>query len=605
MSGYSGSRGSSYSAGSSRDAPYRSSRQPRDHRGGDFSHSSSRGGGRGGGGSRYGGGGGRGGGRRGGGRGGGFGGGRGGGSSDFGVKFGQAGAGLSRIDWENKTLLPFQKDFYKENPETTNQTDEAVAAWRKKHDIQCFSGYQDNVKGADPGRGGRGGRGGYRGYDAPQPTQSSSGGGPKVPNPLMKFEHGEFPEVIMKAIHRAGFESPTPIQSATWPMVLQGKNVIGIARTGSGKTLAFLLPAIVHINAQPHIRHGDGPIALVIAPTRELACQIEEEVAKFACNTRHCCVYGGAKKWDQKRKLRGGVEIIIATPGRLLDFLETGVTNFKRITYSVIDEADRLLDMGFEPQLNAIMGQIRPDRQMMMFSATWPKEVRALARTYLVPDGDDSNVFQVAVGNMNSLVANSDVTQKIRFMQQGDKIGELKKLLDEAKAEDENGKVLCFISTKRMTNRMQDILWNDGYYVTCMHGDKEQNQRDRALNDFKTGRMKIMLATDVASRGIHVDDIKYVINFDFPNQIEDYVHRIGRTGRAGNKGTAVSFFVDETDGFRAKDLIKVLRDAKQEVPEHLLKFQNARRGGGGRRGGRGYGGGRRGGGYGGGGGRRW
>merc|ERR1712087_580239 len=234
------------------------------------------------------------------------------------------------------------------------------------------------------------------------------------------------------------------------------------------------------------------------------------------------------------------------------------------------------------------------------------KEVRALAKTYQVHNGDDSNVLQVAVGNMNSLVANQDVTQKIKFMAQHDKISELKKILDEVKTEDANAKVLCFISTKKMTNRMQDILWNDGYYVTCMHGDKEQNQRDRALNDFKTGRMRIMLATDVASRGIHVDDINYVINFDFPTQIEDYVHRIGRTGRAGNKGTAVSFFVDETDGFRAKDLVKVLRDAKQEVPEHLLRFQN--RGGGGRRRG-GYrryggGGGRRRGGYGGGGGGR-
>merc|ERR1712087_154021 len=207
------------------------------------------------------------------------------------------------------------------------------------------------------------------------------------------------------------------------------------------------------------------------------------------------------------------------------------------------------------------------------------KEVRALAKTYLVHNGDDSNVFQVAVGNMNSLVANQDVTQKIRFMAQNDKISELKKLLDEAKDEDPNGKVLCFISTKKMTNRMNDALWNAGYYVTCMHGDKEQSQRDRALNDFKSGRMKIMLATDVASRGIHVDDIKYVINFDFPMQIQDYVHRIGRTGRAGNKGTAISFFVDETDGFRAKDLIKVLRDAKQEVPEHLLRFRNMKGGG--------------------------
>jgi len=532
MPGYGGSRGSSYSSRGRRDNPY--------------------GGGRGGGRGGYGGG-------RGGGRGG-YGGGRGGGggrrrnapSSEFGIKFGQPGAGLTIIDWASKTLLPFKRDFYEEHAETAALSDAKVANWRKKYTIECYAGYQDNLD-KKPNR--------------PEDLK-------RIPKPMLKFDHFAFPPDIMGAIKDAGFDSPTPIQSATWPMVLQGKNVIGIARTGSGKTLAFLLPAIVHLRAQPRLQYGDGPIAIIIAPTRELACQIEGEVAKFARNTRHCCVYGGAKKFPQVRKLKQGVEIVIATPGRLIDFLENNATNFKRVTYVVIDEADRMLDMGFEPQLNALMGQVRPDRQMMMFSATWPKDVRALARTYLVNQGDGRDVLQVAVGNMNTLVANRDVTQKVKFVGAYDKEDELRTLLNHVRKEDKDAKVLCFIATKRQTSQMQQTLWNDGYYATCMHGDKEQPARDRALHDFRTGKMKIMLATDVASRGIHVDDIKYVVNFDMPMNIEDYVHRIGRTGRAGNKGTAITFFVENQDCNHAKDLIKVLRDAKQEVPERLLKYQH-------------------------------
>jgi len=494
-------------------------------------------------------------------------------SSDFGIKFGQAGAGLVAVDWSNVKLLPFQKNFYTENENTKNNTTKNIESWQKEHDIECYAGYHDQIKGANEGR-----KSWNKRFDEP-PKIKQNKEYKNVPKPIMEFEDAAFPQIIMRAINKAGFERPTAIQSATWPMVLSGNNVIGIARTGSGKTLAFLLPAIVHINAQPKIRYGDGPIAVIIAPTRELACQIEGEVKKFACNIRHCCVYGGAKKWDQKRKLKSGVEIVIATPGRLLDFLESNVTNFRRVTYAVIDEADRLLDMGFEPQLNAIMNQIRPDRQMMMFSATWPKEVRSLAKKYMVgEDGNDHNVFQVAIGSMNKLMANQDVVQKVQFMGKQDKIQNLKKIIDETMSEDKESKILVFISTKKMCNMMQGILWEDGYYVTCIHGDKEQKQRDRALNDFKTGKMKIMLATDVASRGIHVDDIRLVINFDFPTAIEDYVHRIGRTGRAGNKGVAISFFVEEVDGYRAKDLIKVLKDAKQEIPEQLKKYRGSNRG---------------------------
>jgi len=579
MSGYGGSRGSGGYSSGSRYSPYGSSRGGGGGGGGCYScgengHISrdcpSKSGGYG---SRGGRGGSRGGyGGRGGGRGG-FGGGFGskGDRSEYGIKFGTAGAGLTPIDWASKTLNPFQRDFYKEHPETAKTTDVEVMEWRKEHGIDVFKGYHDSL-------------------DAAKRAEQRST--QKHPKPIMKFEHFAFPADIMAAVKKAGFEAPTPIQSATWPLVLSGCNVIGIAKTGSGKTLAFLFPAIVHLRAQPPVSRGDGPIALIVAPTRELAQQIEGEVAKFAGYCRHAVIYGGAPKHQQIRNLRQNPEIVCGTPGRILDFLETGITNFRRITYVVCDEADRMLDMGFEPQLNCILGQVRPDRQMLLYSATWPKEVRQLAKEYVCADGDDSLVYQVAVGGMDKLVAVKSVTQKIMFPAPYDKQAELKKIIDEALAENKDTKMLVFIATKRMCNQMHHELWSDGYWVTCMHGDKEQSQRESALKDFRSGQMKIMLATDVAARGIHVDDINIVVNFDFPNNCEDYVHRIGRTGRAGKKGTAITFFNKQTDASRAADLIKCLEQAEQPVPPELRSIRSY--GGGGSRYGRRSGGGFRG-----------
>jgi len=470
-------------------------------------------------------------------------------------------------------LTPFQRDFYTESANTTNQSDDAVEEWKKEHDIECLAGYHDSMKGTEDEKPSWSKR-----WNEKESNQKSKNDKP-IPKPIMHFKDASFPHYIQSSIDKAGFDAPTPIQSLTWPILLAGGDVIGIARTGSGKTLSFLMPAMIHIAAQPAVKRGDGPVALVIAPTRELAVQIEGEVIKFASRIRHCCVYGGASRYPQKKALYGGVSIIIATPGRLLDFIESGVTHLRRVTYCVIDEADRLLDMGFEPQLNAIMNQIRPDRQMMMFSATWPKDVRQLAKKYMVKDGDDSNVFQVAIGgSFSKLQANENVTQQIEFYSKTEKIEKLKGHIDDVVKADKEAKVLVFVATKKMTNYLYENLWQDGYWATCIHGDKQQSARDRALNDFKSGKMKILLATDVASRGIHVDDIKLVINFDFPTQIEDYVHRIGRTGRAGSKGTAITFFDTEEDAPRAKDLIKVLKDAKQEVPEKLYKYQHSKGG---------------------------
>merc|ERR1719427_1762293 len=273
-------------------------------------------------------------------------------------------------------------------------------------------------------------------------TGNSSG--EAVNRPVETFHEANFPNYILKELANAGFVSPTPIQCQGWPMAMSGQDVIGIAKTGSGKTLAFLLPAIVHINAQPLLKPGDGPIVLILAPTRELAVQIKGEADKFGYTSsiKNTCVYGGAPRRVQAQNLKDGVEICIATPGRLMDFLEQGTTNLYRVTYLVLDEADRMLDMGFEPQIRKILSQVRPDRQTLLWSATWPKDgqVQRLTHEFL------SDPIRVTVGS-EELSANKDVKQIIQIVNtKWDKDERLNELLRQHGRE----KMLIFCNTKRM-----------------------------------------------------------------------------------------------------------------------------------------------------------
>jgi len=358
---------------------------------------------------------------------------------------------------------------------------------------------------------------------------------------------------------------------------------VGLAETGSGKTLAFVLPGIVHINAQPILQPGDGPIVLILAPTRELAVQIQEVCNTFGTTSRikNCCVYGGVPKGPQIRDLSRGVEIVIATPGRLIDMLEGGKTNLRRVTYLVLDEADRMLDMGFEPQIRKIVDQIRPDRQTLMWSATWPKEVKALAHEFLSQD-----MIQINIGSMD-LAANHRVTQIVDIVQEYEKQPKLLKLLE---ATMDGGRILIFTQTKKGADQLQRLLRHEGWPALAIHGDKSQQERDATLAEFRTGRSPIMVATDVAARGLDVKDIKYVINYDFASTAEDYVHRIGRTGRAGASGTAYSFFTS-SDFKLAKKLIKILTEAGQDIPQQLHHYAAMSKASGGPKGsfrGRGY-----------------
>jgi ATP-dependent RNA helicase DDX5/DBP2 len=419
-----------------------------------------------------------------------------------GDKMSQLGAGLKQQNYDLSTLPKFEKSFYKEDPAVTARSQKEVDEFRKKKEISIT--------------------------------------GKNVPRPVETFDEAGFPAYVMSEVKAQGFAGPTAIQSQGWPMALSGRDVVGIAETGSGKTLSYCLPGIVHINAQPLLAPGDGPIVLVLAPTRELAVQIQQEMTKFGKSSRirNTCVYGGVPKGGQIRDLARGVEVVIATPGRLIDMLESGKTNLRRVTYLVLDEADRMLDMGFEPQIRKIIGQIRPDRQTCMWSATWPKEVRQLAADF------QTDFIQVNIGSLD-LSANHRITQIVEVVSEFEKRDRMTKHL-EGIMEDRNNKILIFTGTKRVADEITRFLRQDGWPALSIHGDKQQNERDWVLNEFKTGKSPIMVATDVASRGIDVRDITHVFNYDYPNNSEDYVHRIGRTGRAGRTGTAITLFSTES-----------------------------------------------------------
>uniref|UniRef100_A0A669CVZ8 RNA helicase n=1 Tax=Oreochromis niloticus TaxID=8128 RepID=A0A669CVZ8_ORENI len=449
------------------------------------------------------------------------------------MKFGNPGERLRKKRWNLDELPKFEKNFYTEHLEVQRYE---VEDFRKRKEI----------------------------------TIRGSG----CPKPVTAFHHAQFPQYVMDVLMQQNFKEPTAIQSQGFPAALSGRDMVGIAQTGSGKTLAYLLPAIVHINHQPYLERGDGPICLVLAPTRELAQQVQQVAYDYGKSSRikSTCVYGGAPKGPQIRDLERGVEICIATPGRLIDFLEAGKTNLRRCTYLVLDEADRMLDMGFEPQIRKIVEQIRPDRQTLMWSATWPKEVRQLAEDFL------RDYIQINIGALE-LSANHNILQIVDVCMETEKDNKLIQLMEEIMAEKEN-KTIIFVETKKRCDDLTRRMRRDGWPAMCIHGDKSQPERDWVLTEFRSGKAPILIATDVASRGLDVEDVKFVINYDYPSSSEDYVHRIGRTARSTNKGTAYTFF---TPGNlrQARDLVRVLEEARQAINPKLLQLVDSGRGGGG------------------------
>lgn len=370
----------------------------------------------------------------------------------------ELGQNLHQPKWDVARLTKFEKFFYHEHPGVANRSQMEVHSFYATSEITVLGG--------------------------------------NCPKPIMFFPEASFPDYINAVIQQQSWTSPTPIQAQGWPIALSGRDMVGIAQTGSGKTLAFLLPAIVHINHQPYLQKGDGPICLVLVPTRELAQQVSEVATLFGTtsNVRHVCVYGGASKGPQIRDLERGAEICIATPGRLIDLLESNKTNLRRCTYLVLDEADRMLDMGFEPQIRKIVEQVRPDRQTLMWSATWPKEVRKLSEEFL------KDYIQINVGALE-VHANHNILQIVDVCDEMEKPYKLNRLLREIMAEAEN-KTLIFVETKKRADELTMRMRREGWHAVCIHGDKSQPERDHVLHEFRSGRSSILVATDVAARGL-------------------------------------------------------------------------------------------------------
>lgn len=394
-------------------------------------------------------------------------------------------------------------------------------------------------------------------------TEAQVRGDGKVPKPFTTFNSCGFPKPIMATLFSLGFAAPTPIQAYCWPVAGGGRDVVGIAKTGSGKTLAFLLPPFTTFLGS---RPGYGPNMLVMTPTRELACQIQLEAERFGkrVDIYSVCVYGGAPRGPQLRELRAGAHLVVGTPGRLNDYLEGGELTLENCKNLVLDEADRMLDMGFEPQIRTLIKAIPRDRQTMMFSATWPREVRNLAQDYL------HRPVYIQIGS-HEATANKDITQEVVICSgQREKSENLLEILTIDRAE----RVIVFTNTKKLCESLASELWSSRIHCVTIHGDKEQRDRDQALHSFKTGRTPVMLATDVAARGLDIKGVKLVVNYDVAPCPDDHIHRIGRTGRAGVPGRAVTF-LDHRESKEAREVMRSMEKAGQRVPENLRELADA------------------------------
>lgn len=430
---------------------------------------------------------------------------------------------------EPEENCPFQKSFYTMNATTEALAKSEVKKYYKEHNITL------------------------------------KGRGRKTFKPLLTFDELGFSSNMMKIV--ATFDKPTPIQSCCWPIAASGRDIIGIAETGSGKTLAFSMPALAHLKKRVETEKikRKGPMMLVVAPTRELAMQSQEvlEVAGKFCGIRSVAVYGGVPKWPQRKALEQGVEVVVATPGRLIDLMNEGCCDLSQVSYLVLDEADRMLDQGFERDVRSIIAETHPQRQTCLFSATWPESIRALAHEFL------KSPIRVTVGS-EDLAAGTMITQIVEVVEDQEREGKLKKLLEKYHASRKN-RVLIFVLYKKEAARIESNLQRQGWKATSIHGDKSQDMRTKALEQFKSAEIPLLVATDVAARGLDIPNVDHVINFSFPLTIEDYVHRIGRTGRAGRAGTSHTFF-QPVDKARAGELVNVLKEANQVVPEEMNQF---------------------------------
>ncbi|KAF4141779.1 Helicase conserved C-terminal domain [Phytophthora infestans] len=431
---------------------------------------------------------------------------------------------IKPVDHSKMNYISFQKKFYVVPKEIKDLSDEEVEAQRKVAEMKVR--------------------------------------GKNCPRPLQKWTQCGFSVRMLQLIKKHGYEEPFAIQKQALPAIMSGRDVIGIAKTGSGKTLAFLLPMFRHVLAQPPLQENEGPIGIIMAPARELAQQIYVEARKFSkgLGLRATAVYGGSSVSEQIANLKRGSDIVICTPGRMIDILcmSAGkMVSLQRVTYVVLDEADRMFDMGFEPQITKIMMNIRPDRQTLLFSATFPRSVESLARKVL------KKPVEITVGTRST--ASGDITQYVEVREEDDKFMRLLQLLG---LWYEKGNILVFVNKQQACDQIFQDLMKAGYPALSLHGGKDQVDRDYTIDDFKRKVRTVMVATSVAGRGLDVKDLVLVINYHCPNHMEDYVHRVGRTGRAGRKGTAYTFISPDEEEYSV-DLVKALENAKQTIPPEL------------------------------------
>ncbi|KAI0369976.1 DEAD-domain-containing protein [Pilatotrama ljubarskyi] len=401
--------------------------------------------------------------------------------------------------------------------------------------------------------------------------------------PIISFDQLDVPAELRAAFD--GFQEPTPIQACSWPPALEGRDVVGIAETGSGKTLAFGLPALARLlktaSKEPKNQRGTTVSVLVVAPTRELAIQTHETLEKLGApfGIASVAVFGGVDKGPQIKTLKNAnkdgktTRIIVGTPGRILDLVNDGACDLSRVSYLVLDEADRMLDKGFENDIRAIIGHTMQgaDRQTLMFSATWPEAVRRLAATF------QRDPVRVTVGS-DDLTANSRVEQVVEVFddprsKDSRLLGHLRTLLPKkSKGSKDDARILIFALYKKEATRVEGMLRSKGFSVMGLHGDMSQSARMDALQRFKTGESTLLVATDVAARGLDIPNVAAVINYTFPLTIEDYIHRIGRTGRGGKTGKSITFFTGENhERALAGELARVLRESGFDA-EGLKKF---------------------------------
>ncbi|XP_062942180.1 probable ATP-dependent RNA helicase DDX4 isoform X2 [Cynocephalus volans] len=392
--------------------------------------------------------------------------------------------------------------------------------------------------------------------------------GHDVPPAILTFEEANLCQTLNNNIAKAGYTKLTPVQKYSIPIILAGRDLMACAQTGSGKTAAFLLPVLAHMIRDgitaTRFREVQEPECIIVAPTRELINQIYLEARKFSFGTcvRAVVIYGGTHLGHSIRQIVQGCNMLCATPGRLMDIISKEKIGLKQVKYLVLDEADRMLDMGFGPEMKKLIScpemPSKEHRQTLMFSATFPEEIQRLAGEFL-----KSNYLFLAVGEVGG--ACRDVQQTVLQVGQYSKREKLVEILRNIGDE----RTMVFVETKKKADFIATFLCQEKISTTSIHGDREQREREQALGDFRCGKCPVLVATSVAARGLDIENVQHVINFDLPSTIDEYVHRIGRTGRCGNTGRAISFFDPESDSHVAQPLVKVLSDAQQDVPAWL------------------------------------